>query len=324
MRRARVASLALVIALGSYLTGGGAAVSQALLVDRETSASTFTTAASFPDSTPPVVLSSVASKTVPYLPGFIRQGGSYYVYANVTDAGSSVLTVTAGVSTVTTGMTAAPLVAGSYSIGGTSYNYRSGSIIADATLSAGARAYTVAAVDAVGNSVTQGGFSVTVDNTRPAGATVATANGGTIIGRPELADTVTLTFTEVVEPNSILGGWNGVAASVVVRITNAAGGDALTVRNAANTAQLPLGSINLGGTGYVGATRDFGSTGTASSMVQSGSTITITLGSPSGVGTTQSGTTTMTWTPSATATDRAGNVCQTTVITEAAPADVEF
>ena len=75
---------------------------------------------------------------------------------------------------------------------------------------------------------------------------------------------MTLTFSEVIDPESVLAGWTGAATNVVVRITNAGGGDVVTIRNAANTAQLPLGSVDLTGTQYVTADRDFGATGTAS------------------------------------------------------------
>ena len=129
---------------------------------------------------------------------------------------------------------------------------------------------------------------------------------------------------ESTPPQSVLAGWTGTATNVVVRITNNAGGDLLTIRNAANTAQLPLGSVNLIGTLYVAANRDFGATGTASTMVQSGTTITITLGTPSGVTGTQVAAGTMAWTPTVTMTDRAGNTCQTTVANETGAADVEF
>jgi len=329
MRRARLGALLLAAIVGGYVVGdsGSASggVSLALFTDQESDPSTFGTAATFPDTTPPVVSSSVISKTTPYLPGFIRQGGSYYVYANVTDAGSGVSTVRANVSTVTTGQTSVVLTAGAYSIGGVSYNYRSASITANAALTAGAKAYTIAATDASSNSVTQGGFSVTVDNTQPAGSAIATTNvGGGTVGRPDLGDTITLTFTEQIDPETILTGWTGAATSVVVRITQAGGGDTVTIRNAANAAQLPLGSVNLGGTNYVTTTRDFGASGTASTMTQSGASITIVLGTPSGAVTTQATNTTMVWTPAAAATDRAGNACLTTVVNEAAPADIDF
>ena len=264
------------------------------------------------------------SKSTPYVPGFIRQGGAYHVYANVTDAGTGVASVTANVSTVTTGQIAVPLVAGSFTIGGVAYGYRSASVTANAVLVAGAKSYSITARDVATNSVTQGGFSVTVDNTAPTGSAISTANGGSIVGRPELGDSITFTYSEAMDPQSVLAGWTGAGTAVVVRVTNAAGGDTLTIRNAANSVQLPLGSVALGGTGYVTANRDFGATGTASTMVLSGTSITITLGTASGATTTQAGATTMAWTPSATATDRAGNTCTTTLVTEALPADVEF
>lgn len=324
MRRSTRAVLVLGIVVAAARPGVPPSSSLALLTDQESTSATFATAASFPDTIPPIVTASVISKTTPYLPGFIRQGVAYHVYATVTDTGSGVAAVTADVSTVTAGATALPLVAGTYSIGGVSYSHRSASSMANPALFAGAKAYTVTATDLASNPVTQGGFSVTVDNTRPSGSAVATTNGGSIVGRPELGDTIVRTFSETIDPNSVLAGWTGAATNVVVRITQATGGDTLTVRNAANTAQLPLGSVNLGGTGYVGVTRDFGATGTPSRMVQSGATITITLGTPSGVTTTQAGTTTMIWTPASAATDAAGNLCLATAVNEAAPADVEF
>ena len=325
MRRARLIALVLAIIVGATMASGSGGISLAILTDQETDASTFGTAATFPDVTPPVVSSSVISKTTPYLPGFIRQGGTYHVYANVTDAGSGVATVRANVSTVTTGQTAVALVAGSYSIGGVAYTYRSASLTANAVLTAGAKAYSITATDVASNPVTQGGFSVTVDNTQPAGSAISTTNvGGGTVGRPELGDTITLQFTEQIDPQTVLANWTGAATPVVVRITQAAGGDTLTIRNAANAAQLPLGSVNLGGTNYVTATRDFGATGTASAMTQSGASITIVLGTPSGAAATQASSTTMAWTPAAAATDRAGNACLTTVINEAAPADIDF
>ena len=324
----RVAASILALSLAAHLLGCGGNTTLALLSDTEAVPATFSTAACFTaDNVPPSVSSTVISKTVPYLPGFIRQGGTYYVYANVTDGGcapSGIATVRANVSTVTTGSTAVALSAGTFTVGGVAYNYRSASLTANGTLTAGAKAYTITSTDNAANGQTQTGYSVTVDNTRPTASNVQTANGGAIVGRPELGDSVTLTFSEIIDPQSVLAGWAGTATNVVVRITNSAGGDLLTIRNPANTAQLPLGSVNLIGTLYVAANRDFGATGTASTMVQSGATITITLGTPSGATGTQVTTGTMTLTPTTTLTDRAGNTCQTTVANESGAADVEF
>lgn len=151
------------------------------------------------------------------------------------------------------------------------------------------------------------------------------ATGGTA-GKPELGDQVVLTYSEPMDPDTILAGWNAAATNVVVRITDGgSSNDVLTVRDAANSAQLPLGSIDLKRKDYVSATRDFGASGTASQMTQSSGTITITLGTPDGPTTTAAATTgPMTWTPSATATDRAGNACSPTPQNESGAPDIDF
>jgi hypothetical protein len=314
--------------LAGYLLGGAGTTALAYLADTENvSAALSTTACFTPDNVPPSVSTTVVSKTTPYLPGFIRQAATYFVYANVTDGGcapSGIATVRADVSTITTGSTAVALSAGAFTVGGVAYNYRSASLTANATLTAGAKAYTITSTDNAANGQTQTGYSVTVDNTQPAGSDVQIVNGGATAGKPEAGDSVTLTFSEIIDPESVLAGWTGAATDVVVRVANVGGGDVVTIWNAANTAQLALGTIDTNGTQYVTADRDFGATGTASTMVQSGATITITLGTPSGATGTQGPPRAMDWMPVATATDRAGNACQTTVATESGAADVEF
>ena len=56
----------------------------------------------------------------------------------------------------------------------------------------------------------------------------------------------------------------------------------------------------------------------------SGSSITITLGTPDGAVTTAAGTAATTWTPAAGATDWAANACSTATVTESGAADKEF
>ena len=286
----------------------------------------------------PTVGSSTIAKSAGGTPGFIKQGGTYYVYANVTDAGnpaSGVSTVTANVSSITTGQTAVSLASGSFSVGGVSYGFRSAIQTANAVLSAGSKSYTVTATDAASNGATQGGFSVTVDNTASAGSDVQTANGAATAGTAEPGDTVTYTFSEPVDPASVLSGWTGTSTSVVVRVIN--GGtlpvtaDTVQIWNAANNAQLPLGTVTLPSGTYVGGlagteVASFGATGTASAMVMSGSTITITLGTAGGQAASAgllAGA--MSWVPSATATDRAGNASSTATVNESTPPnDTEF
>lgn len=271
------------------------------------------------DASPPVVAAAAIQKDEGGTAGYLRQGGTYRVYANVSDP-QGVASVTADVSAITAGQTAVPLVAGTYVVEGVTYSYRSAVLTADAALAEGARGFSITATDGVGNVGTQGGFSVTIDNTPPAGADVQTANasGGTV-GRAETGDTITFTFTEPIDPQSILAGWDGGPTSVTVRLLSNTP-DRIQVWNATNTAPLPLGLVLLGRSDYTNSNRAF----TGSTMVMSGSTITITLGTPSGGVRTAAGTGTMTWTPSTTAYDRAANTCLATSVTESGPADPEF
>jgi hypothetical protein len=157
-------------------------------------------------------------------PGYIRQNGSYRVYAAITDPGSPITTATANVSTITTGTTASALTAGTWTIAGVTYNYRSGALTANNPLAVGAKAFSVTATDSFAHTATTGGFSVMVDNTRPAGSSLTTANSsGGIVGKAETGDSITYTYNEPIDANSIILGWDGTATSVTLRLLNAGG-----------------------------------------------------------------------------------------------------
>jgi hypothetical protein len=276
----------------------------------------------------PTVSTSTLAKTTGGTAGQIKKGGTYYVYANVSDTGnpaSGISTITANVSSITSGSTAVALSAGSFTAGGVNYGYRSASLTAGASLAAGSYSYSLTTTDTAGNSKTQSGYTAVVDNTVPAGTDVQTVNGGTTNGLAEAADKISFSFSKAIDPNSILSGWSGASTAVVVRLNNAgASNDTVTVFNATNATQLPLGSVNLGRVDYTGASITFGATGAASSMAMSGNTVTITLGTQSAAATTAAATGTMTWTPSASATDPAGNATSTAVVTESGTADKDF
>jgi hypothetical protein len=329
-RRSRLVALLALAAAATVIAGGGGTWA-AFSATTSTSIGTLSSA---PDWTAPSISASAIGKTAGGSTGQIKQGGSYYVYANIADSGnpaSGLSTATANVSTITTGQTAVALSTTSCpcTAGGVTYTHRSASITANASLTAGSKSYTVSANDVAANGPTSGNYSVTVDNTAPTGTDVQTTNvtGGTA-GKPQLGDTVTFTYSELIDPNSLLAGWTGGSQNVVVRISNAGAGnnDMVTVRNASNTAQLPFGTINLGRGGYVAtsATINFGATGTASTMVQSAGVVTITLGTPSGTTNTVTNKTAISWTPSATATDVAGNAASTTAAAESGTSDSEF
>ena len=266
------------------------------------------TATAIADWVGPSASSSVIAKTPGAVSGYVKENGSYFVYANVADSGnpaSGISSVTASVSSITTGQTAVPLVAGSYSTGGVSYNYRSAELKAKSSLSAGTKNYTLTMEDAAKNKTEGQSFSVVVDNGPFKGSDFETANtsGGTE-GKPEKGDSVIFTFNEVVDPNSIVSGWTGSGTKpVTVSITDSAANDNLLVSGAT------IGSVALKGDFTTGTT-----TFSSSSISVSGSTVTIVLGTSSG-SPKEAGKVKPVWTPSASNYDRAGNASSTTTIT---------
>ena len=155
----------------------------------------------------------------------------------------------------------------------------------------------------------------TIDNVVPVSQATSTTNAGTL-GRMGNGDTLVFTTSEQLLASSVLAGWTGTSTTVVVRVTDQGGAgtnDSLSIYNAANTTQLRLGTIDLDSAAYVTASITFGGT-----IVQSGSTITLTLGNPSNpaqVG-TATGNTDLVWTPLTGMTDLAGNALATTARTE--------
>jgi chitinase len=149
------------------------------------------------DDTAPSVSGSTIARTDGAAPGFIKQGDSYFVYANASDSSSGLHAVTANVAVasnvITTAQSAASLstTGGPWTVNGVTYGYRSAQLTADSSLSEGAKAYTITATDNASNSFTSptsgaDSFSVTVDNTAPpiAGSVIATTSGGSPIDGP--------------------------------------------------------------------------------------------------------------------------------------------
>jgi large repetitive protein len=274
-----------------------------------------------PDFRGPTVSTLAIGRSTGYATSYIRNASTYYIYANVTDVGtppSGTATVVANVANVTAGQTAVPLVVGSYSAGGTTYNYRSATTLTAGTVPTGPISFSVSATDAAANATIANG-SVTGDNTAPAPTNIS-ASGG-IAGRPEAGDVLTLTTNDTLDTYSLLANWTGAATAVQVHIVNQGGGDRLTIWDSLGLTQLPLGTINLGRADWTTTSLNFN----GSTMAQSGTAITITLGAPVvGLVTTVAGTGTMDWTPVATATDRAGNPIATAKFNEPAPVDFDF
>jgi hypothetical protein len=274
------------------------------------------------DRTAPTISAKVIIKNQGGTSGFVKQGGTYYVYANVSDATSGVSTVRANVSAITTGATNVTLSSGSWTVRGVTYNYRSALQTASNPLAAGSKSFTVTATDVAGNSTTPSG-SATVDNTAPTAADIQAANtSGLTVGKAETGDTITWSFSEPIEPESLVAGWDGTAMTVTLRIQNNSGGDRVQVRNAAKTATYPVGTTLLANTGYVTAQVNF----TGSTMTMTGTTLVVVLGTPSAPGSvgTVATTGTTTYTPVNSLYDRAANACSTATASESGGLDVEF
>jgi hypothetical protein len=275
-----------------------------------------------PDFRGPNVSQVAVGKSTGGAFGSIRSGASYYVYANVTDVGSpasGVSTVIANVSSFDTGQVAVPLNSGSWTVNGQTFNRRSAMLTANTGMANGTRNYTVTATD-VALNVTLANGSVTIDGTTPSATDVQTTNVGTA-GRPEVGDSMTLTFSESMDPNSIMPGWDGSALTVIAGFQNAAGGDQFQVWNTDFDTQARFGTISMGRTDFTTNQLGF----LESTMTMSGNTVTITLGGQVyGPVTTVGGTGTMRWTPSNQAIDVAGNAMSTTARNETGSADRDF
>ena len=332
------ARLPLAVAVAALIVSVGSTAS-AFRSPTESTANSVTAA---PDFRAPTVATSAIGKTQGGATGFVKKGGTYFAYANVTDSGnpaSGTASVTADLTSLTAGASPVTLSPGSFSAGGQSYNYRSAQQTADLSLPAGAVSYSIGSADKASNSATTN-WPATVDNTAPFGSDLqATDTSGGTAGKAEQGDTLTLTYSEPIEPESILAGWNGGPANVVVRVTTGIallGGllgqtEGLQVFDATNTTALPLGAVDLKQQ-YVAktvlllnGTMTFGASGTPSTMSISGGVATIVLGTHAGnnalTGTTPG---TMTWGPATTPYDRAANAVSSATASEAGGADVEF
>jgi hypothetical protein len=331
----RLAALVVVMILG-MLFAGGTGTDAAFVVPTDNPGNNFST---IPDWKGPIVSRAAVVKAEGGIPGYVRTGGSYTVIASVADDPSSrppagLGTVTGNVATITTAQTAVAMPASASTFAGLTYTHRSAALTVPVGRAAGTYpTNSIAANDlaAPPNAATPLVFSAVVDNTAPTRTSVTIANGG-VAGRMGAFDTITYLWSEVVDPISVLAGWDGSATPVTVRVTNAAGGtgDTVTIRNAANTAQLPLGIIETNVRDFVTAITDFGgpANATRSTMAWNSTTgaVTVTFGpadTPGNINTAGNTTGNYEWFPQA-VYDRAGNLSSTTTFTETGALDREF
>jgi hypothetical protein len=133
-----------------------------------------------PTATAAVIVASATSGV-----GYVRQGGTYVVYASASDGGNpatGVATMTADVSALNPGVTALsiPKCTSSCTVGGVTYGFKSAVTTAGSPVAQGALSFPVTATDKAGGT---GTFTAsgTVDNTAPtvSAATVLTSGSTT-------------------------------------------------------------------------------------------------------------------------------------------------
>ena len=147
----------------------------ATATDKAGNTGSFTAAGTVDDTAPTVSAAQIVSSSTP---GFVRPGGTYIVYAAVSDDGSpasGIASVKADVSALTAGQTALSLSACSSgcTVAGVTYGYKSTSKTADA-LGPGQVGFTVTATDKASGTVTATS-SATVDDAAPVVTEVAVA-----------------------------------------------------------------------------------------------------------------------------------------------------
>ena len=303
------------------------------------------------DTTNPVI-NSADIKAAPVgnvtTPGFIKQGGQYYVYANATDAGSGIGSMTVNANNLTTGATAVAMVAGTYVVAGVTYAWRTAALTADNPMGAGSKNITATAYDNVGNLKVSSNSAVEVENTAPTGSITAPSSGfagatTTVTSNssdsgsgvysaqfqysPAGAGSWTTIGTDTATPFSV--SWN------TTGLTNGGSYDlrVITTDNASNTSTSATTTVTVDLTApatpsvpFLSAASDGGPKGdnltnddtpTFTGTAEAGSTVTIYNGAtPVGSGTATAGNWSITTsalatgarTITATATDLAGNV----------------
>ncbi|SDX58316.1 hypothetical protein SAMN04487912_1195 [Arthrobacter sp. cf158] len=194
------------------------------------------------------------------------------------------------------------------------------------TFNAGTITYSARATDAAGNTGIPGTATSVKDTTVPTVTNVQLSNGGSLIGRIERDDTVTLTFSEALDASKMCTAWTDDTTTqtldgdnqVTVSVTSA---DVLSV-TATGCSTLKLGTVDLGGN-YTSQTLTYRGTSTNASVLEwnpTAKTITITLGalvSGNPISSMQSADNAA-FTPASGLTDIAGNALSTAKFTSAA------
>jgi hypothetical protein len=275
--------------------------------DSTASAGNTVTAAA--DWSAPVISSVVLQKSKGGVVNKFNASETFYIYASVADSGNpaaGVGTITASTSSLTTA-SSATLSAGSWTVNGTTYNYRTNQLTAKSSLSSTTYSYSLSVSDAASNGPATQSASVVSSNASFAPSSVLTTNVATA-GRPLATDKIAFTYNSAPDPESVFAGWDGTSRSVSVIFA-----DRSVYSMASDLVGVVDGSGNTTSLGYALMGGDYINSGKTvtyanSTLVLSGSTYTVTLGTPNNSEMrTDSFSRTATWTSTSSAFDTFGN-----------------
>ena len=182
------------------------------------------------------------------------------------------------------------------------------------------------ATDNAGNAAGSTIASRRIDNLVPSAADVQTANGGATPGVIEAGDTITLTYSEEIDPTSIIAGWDGTGSqSIYIATTHHNQGDRMLFHSSV----APYPTIPLATSPGVNLDQDYvpnGGANFAATLTRTGNSFTVTVGALVGGAshTTPPAAGTVTWFPSSGARDMVGKPASTTQRTETGASDREF
>jgi hypothetical protein len=294
-----VVLLAAVLAAAAAVQG-----SQATFTASKTNAgSSFVTASKFP---PTVTLTTPANNsatndTTPTLSGAADNATgdsttvTVKIYSGATATGTALQTKTANRGTGTTWSTTA------------------------STLAQGTYTAVATQTDTSGNTGTSSANTFKVDTAAPTASSISANNttGGTA-GKIESGDTLTYTYSEAIDPATVLTGWSGASTAVHIKFTSS-GNDTITVLTTADATSIKLGSVATNAD-YVTTTTTFNAT---MALSADGTSVVVTLSTPSNVSSSASPGRNMSWTPNTSVKDLAGNAVSATAYNETS-SDVDF
>jgi hypothetical protein len=178
-----------------------------------------------------------------------------------------------------------------------------------------------------------------VDNTETRGSDVqATNHAGGVVGKIESGDSISVYYSKLINPASIVSGWSGaVPTAIYLRLRDGnllgtgSSGDTLQFStDSSGSKPIGLGSVNLHGDFIkTNKTSTFAATLAASTRsvgTTTATTMTVTVGALASGGAlrTSASAAAMVWAPSAAATDLSGSACSAAPVTESGTLDRDF